>query len=439
MPCRIRAVAARLDAEALAMTAPAPQPAVPRVVDPPASYEIGPQEIGEEEIALVTEALRSRRLFRFNRAEDDSYVGRFERAFGACTGTTHALAVNSGTSALICGLVGLGVSSGDEVIVPAYTYVATAAAVLALRAFPVIAEIDASLTIDPADIERKITPRTRAIIPVHMRGVPCRMDEIRAIARRHGLRVLEDCAQANGGSFRGRALGSLGDAGAFSMQQFKIITAGEGGAMTTSDSTVFERAACWHDAAYAMWQKLAGRPTGIPPFLGENYRMSELNGALVLAQLAKRGRILARLRAIKRRFHAGVDGLPGIRLQDIPDPEGDCGTSLVFFAGDAGRAKDIAAALRGRGMSAGSLFDKGIPDRHVYYHWDYIMERRTPDAYGSPWTDRERPCQVDYRPGMCPRTDDLLARTVSIPFTQVMSDVHVDSCIAAVRQVVGEG
>jgi dTDP-4-amino-4,6-dideoxygalactose transaminase len=419
------------------MNAPLPQPAAPCVVDRPACYEIGPQEIGEEEIAMVTAALRSRRLFRFNRQEEDSYVGRFERGFRGLTGTRHALALNSGTSALICGLVGLGVSSGDEVIVPAYTYVATAAAVLAVRAFPVIAEIDASLTLDPADVERKITPRTRAIIPVHMRGIPCRMDELLAIARRHGLQVLEDCAQANGGSYRGRPLGSLGHAGAFSLQQFKIITAGEGGAMTTDDTVVHERAACYHDAAYAMWRRLEDRPVGIPPFLGENYRMSELNGALALAQLGKRAGILARLRAIKRRFRSGIADLPGIRLQDVPDPDGDCGTSLVFFAGSSGRAKDIAAGLRAQGMSAGSLFDKGIPDRHVYYHWDYIMERRTPDAYGSPWTGGERPCQVEYRPGMCPATDDLLARTVSIPFTQVMSDAHVESCIRAVHLVVG--
>lgn len=409
---------------------------VPCVVDKPACYEIGPQEIGEEEIALVTEALRTKRLFRFGRPEAETYTGRFEAEFRKLTGAKHVMAVNSGTSALICGLIGLGISSGDEVIVPAYTYVATAAAVLAVHAFPVIAEIDASLTLDPADVERKITPRTKAIIPVHMRGIPSRMDELMAIARKHGLKVLEDCAQANGGQYRGRALGSIGDAGAFSLQQFKIITAGEGGAFVTSDQTVFERGALYHDACYAMWRKLDNLPLSIPSFLGENYRMSELNGALALAQVRKRDRILARLRAIKARFRAGIGDISGIRLQEQPDAAGDCGTSLVFFVASSDRAKRIAAGLRAEGMNAGSLFDKGIPDRHIYYHWDYIMEQRTPDAYGSPWTDRERPCQVQYHPGMCPQTDDLLARTVSIPFTQVMSDAHVESCIRAVHLVV---
>jgi len=420
------------------MNASALQTATPCVVDKPACYEIGPQEIGEEEIALVTEALRSKRLFRFGRPACETYTGRLEAEFGALTGSKHAMAVNSGTSALICGLIGLGISSGDEVIIPAYTYVATAAAVLAVRAFPVIAEIDESLTIDPADIERKITPRTKAIIPVHMRGTPSRMHEIMAIARKHGLKVLEDCAQANGGRYHGRSLGSIGDAGAFSMQQFKIITAGEGGAFVTDDKTVFERGALYHDSCYAMWRKLANDPIGITSFLGENYRMSELNAALALAQLRKRERILARLRAIKTRFLQGIHHL-GLHLQDVPDPAGDCGTHLVFFAESSERAKTIAASLREQGMAAGSLFDKGIPDRHIYYHWDYVMDRTTPDAYGSPWTDKQRPCQVTYRRGMCPATEDILGRTVSIPFTQVMSDAHVESCIHAVHLVMEGG
>jgi 8-amino-3,8-dideoxy-alpha-D-manno-octulosonate transaminase len=184
-----------------------PTTTTPVIVDPPASYFLGPQEIGDEEIAMVTQALRSKNLFRYLKSEEDSFTFRFEKEFRKATGVEHALAVNSGTSALICALVGLGVSSGDEVIVPAYTYIATAAAVMAVRGIPVIAEIDNSLTLDPADVERKITPRTKAIIPVHMRGTPSRMDEIMKIAQKHNLVVIEDCAQANGGTYKGKPLG----------------------------------------------------------------------------------------------------------------------------------------------------------------------------------------------------------------------------------------
>lgn len=398
----------------------------------PSSYAHGPQEIGVEEIEAVTAVLKTKNLFRFHKNEADSPTAQFERLVSQLTGSRHVLAVNSGTSALIAGLVGLGVSSGDEVLVPSYTYIATAAAVLAVRAFPVIVEIDSSLTMDPQDAARKITPRTRAIIPVHMRGVPCRMDEIMNLARERKLKVLEDCAQANGGAYRGRPLGSIGDAGEFSLQQFKIITSGEGGVLVTDNRVIYERAGCYHDSAYTFWKE---RDWSIQPFLGENYRMSELNGALALAQLRKRDRILARLRAIKRRLIKAISTAPGITLQDVPDPEGDCATSLVFFTETPDRTRRFAEALRAEGMAAGSMFDKEFPDRHIFYHWDYILEKRTPDAYGHPWQDPVRPCQVAYSREMCPQSLSWLNRAVAVPLTQAMSDAHVDGCAEAIKKV----
>ncbi len=398
----------------------------------PTSYLHGPLEIGEEEIQAVTAVLRSQNLFRFFKNEADSPTAQFESLFAKKSGARHVLAVNSGTSALIAGLVGLGVSAGDEVLVPAYTYIATAAAVLAVRAIPVIVEIDESLGMDPNDAAAKITPRTKAMIPVHMRGVPCRMDELMSLARAHGLKVLEDCAQANGGSYHGRPLGTLGDAGAFSLQHFKIITAGEGGAIITNDSVIHQRAACYHDSAYTFWKQ---QEWSIKPFLGENYRMSELNGALALEQLKKRDRILTRLRTIKRRLVEIAACLPGIRLQEVPDAAGDCSTSLVFFTDSAARTQSFAEALRAEGMAAGSVFDKTIPDRHIFCHWDYIMEKRSPDTYGYPWHDPSRPCQVNYSRDMCPQTMAWLNCAVFIPLTQVMTDEHVTDCARALKKV----
>ena len=406
----------------------------PTVVDHPDSFFHGPAEIGDEEIAAVTEVLRSRNLFRFSRSPEKSPVAQFEKQFAQMTNVPHALAVNSGTSGLVCALVGLGVSSGDEVIVPAYTYIATAAAVLARGAFPVIAEIDESLGLDLADVERKITPRTRVIVPVHMRGVPCNMQAIMELAKRHGLKVLEDCAQANGGMFQGKPVGSWGDAAGFSFQQFKIMTAGEGGAFVTKDKETFDRGACYHDSAYAFWKQRANDLT-IPPFLGENYRMCEMSGALALAQLQKRDAILARCRAIKHRFTQAVQGLKGISMQKVADPEGDCGLALVMFAADADNAKRFSAALRAEGVNAGSIFDDGIPDRHIYYHWDYILQKRSPDRNGYPWIGATPACEVEYAKDQCPRTIEILSRSVAIYITQRMSDAHVDSCIAAIRKV----
>ena len=258
----------------------------------------GSEEFAEEESEAVNRVLRKKRVFRFAKGAEDSEAGRLEAAYREFTGRRYALAVNGGTSAVTAAVVGAGCGPGDEVIVPAYTYIATASAVLTARAIPVICEVDSSLNMDPADLERKITPFTKAVLPVHMRGVSARMDEIVAVARRHNLLVVEDVAQANGGTYKGRMLGSIGDIGAFSLQQHKVITAGEGGMVVTDDQTMHWRAVIQHDSAIRFW----GSDIDIPHFPGENYRLSELSAALALAQFGKMASILARLRAVKARI-----------------------------------------------------------------------------------------------------------------------------------------
>ena len=405
----------------------------PAGVDRPETLAHGPAEIGDEEIAAVTEVLRSRNLFRFGRPPEESPTARFEKLFGEMTEVPHVLAVNSGTSALICAMVGLGVSTGDEVIIPAYTYIATPAAVLSRGAVPVIAEIDESLTMDPADVEAKITPRTRAIVPVHMRGTPCRMQELLDVARRHNLQVLEDVAQANGGAYRGRPLGSFGDAAGFSLQQFKIITAGEGGAFVAREREVYERGACFHDSAYTFWLE-HHKQLHIDAFLGENYRMSELNGALALVQLRKRDRILQRTRAAKRRIMEQVGDLENIGFQDVPDPDGDCGIGLVMLAESDDRARRISEALSAENITAGTVLSGVMPDRHIFCYWDYIIDKRTPDRTGYPWNHSD----LAYDREMCPKTLDVLGRTISLPLSQTMSDAHVDSIARSIRKVLAQ-
>lgn len=411
----------------------------------PASWLHGPQEIGEEEIQAVTAVLKDGNLFRFMRDAATSPVAQFEKLFAEKTGAKHVLAVNSGTSALIAGLVGIGVSQGDEVLVPAYTYIATAAAVLALGAFPIIVEIDASLTMDPDDIERKITSRTKAIIPVHMRGKPCDMARICEIARRRGLRVLEDCAQANGAEFRGKPVGTHGDAGAFSLQHFKIITAGEGGAIVTNNKDVMDRASIYHDSAYAFWmEKRQGSEEAAQNwrdicFLGENYRQSELHGAVALEQLKKRDRILARTRAIKQKLWAALETLPGAQMEAVNDHPGDCGISVGVFMETEERTKALTATLLKEGVACGNFSLKQIPDRHVFFHWDYIMEKRSPHLNGFPWSALDPSRRIEYSKDMCPRTMDYLSRVMLMPITQRMSDEYVDQVCRAIEKVARAG
>lgn len=389
----------------------------------------GIMDVGEAEIAAVTSVLRSQRIFRFLPGPPDESA-QLEARYRALCGVPHALAIGcGGTGALIAALVGVGVGSGDEVIVPGYTYVATAAACLSVGAIPILAEVDDSLTLDPDDIEARITPYTKAIIPVHMRGTTADMDPIMAVARRHGLKVIEDCAQANGGAYHGRAVGSIGDAGAFSLQHYKVITAGEGGIVTAHDQQVFRRAAMKHDSAMFFWR--SDEPW--EQFAGENWRMCNLRAALALAQLDRMPAILARCRALKRRLRAATASLDGLTLQRLPCDAGDCGLTFIFMLRSPQAAKRFADALGAEGVPAGTIYNKLIPDRHVYCYWDYVMEKRTSDHTGWPWSAAHR--EIAYSRDMLPRTLDLLNRTIQISVTQHWSDALADQVAAAIRKV----
>ncbi len=402
----------------------------PVLTEPLPGALLGVTEIGDDEIELVTRVLRRKTIFRFLNNPTVSESAQLEQCYRNHCGVPHALAIGGGgTSALICGLTGLGVGSGDEVIIPGYTYIATAAACLSVGAIPVLAEINESLTMDAADVESKITPHTRAIIPVHMRGTPCDMDALLRVARRHNLAVLEDCAQANGGSYRGTPLGALGDAGAFSLQHYKIITAGEGGILTTRDQRVYRRAAMKHDSAMQFWRDNEGWET----FAGENYRMSELHAALGLAQFKKMPSILERCRRVKKRLVSATSGLARLRPQPVPCPEGDCGIMLAMFLDHAGEARRFSEALTAEGARNGTIYNKEIPDRHIYCHWDYVMEKHTSDPTGWPWTAAHRP--ITYHPRMLPRTLDILSRCVTISISQHWTDQQCDLVAAAIRKV----
>ncbi len=390
----------------------------------------GVTEIGQEEIDAVTKVLERKTIWRFLNDASISESCHLEQAYRDWCGSKHALAVGGGgTCALICGLVGLGIGSGDEVIVPGYTYIATAAACLSVGAIPILAEVDESLTLDPKDVEQRITPYTKAIIPVHMRGTPCDMDGIMAIAEKHDLKVLEDVAQANGGTYKGRPLGSIGHAGAFSLQHFKVITAGEGGVVTTDDELVYKRAAIKHDSAMQFWKSDETWPT----FAGENYRMCELRAALGLVQFGRMPGILVKTRTVKKQLIEATRGLEKLSQQPMPCGEGDCGIAFHLFAPDGGSAQVFSEALAAEGVPCATVYNKLIPDRHIYNAWDYVMQKRTGDPTGWPWTAAHRP--IEYAPDMLPRTLDILGRCISIGVNQHWRTEHVRQVAGAIRKV----
>jgi dTDP-4-amino-4,6-dideoxygalactose transaminase len=363
--------------------------------------------IGEEEEKEVLDVLRSRWLFRYGDEKDPAFkrkVKTLEEMVEKKFGTGHALAVTSGTSALITALSALGIGPGDEVIVPGYTFIASISSIIIARAVPVLAEVDQSLTLDPDDVEGRITPRTRAIMAVHMLGNACDVDRLRAIADKHHLILIEDAAQAFGGSYRGRRLGTMGRMGIYSFNIFKTINAGDGGMVVTDDDELYFRAFGYHDQGH--FPSRSGVEVGNRSIIGQNFRMNEITGAVLIAQFRRLDDIIARLREIKSRFKSQIQGAPGLEFRTLNDQEGECNTLLTVFLPTKEAAERLAAKL-GTTTVAKSGW-------HVYANMEQILGKKMITEHGCPYNCACYPCQQEYRKGMLPRTDDLLARAINI-------------------------
>ncbi len=388
----------------------------------------GGLEIGEEEKKEVLEVLERKYLFRYYGPEKyPSKVKEFETRFADKVGAKNALAVTNCTGALITSLVACGIGPGDEVIVSGYTFFASCAAIVAAKAIPIIAEVDETLTLDPVDFEKKITPSTKAVIVVHMRGVPCDMDRIMAIAQKHNLKVIEDCAQAVGGFYKGKALGTFGDCGCYSFQYHKIITAGEGGMIVTDDDRIYDRCMGYHDTA-ACWrpERFAEQRYEGELFAGVNYRMSELTGAVMNAQLSKLDNLVALMRRNQKRIIDGIRETDGITIRPVNDPEGDVGICLMFYLDSSDKVEPFVKALNAEGVDAGGVFDAAVPDWHVYSHWKHIIDKKTPTEEGCPWTcPFHKGKDIEYSEDMNPNTLDYLGRVVHL---DIPSQLTVEEC-----------
>ena len=389
--------------------------------------------IGEEEKAQVLDVLESQSLYRHYGPRPRHKAAELEQAFAAAVGTRHALAVTSGTAALIVGLAALGVGPGDEVIVPTYTWVATVNAVVTLGAVPVFVDIDASLTMDTSAIEAAITPSTVALVPVHMRGAGADMAPIMDTAGRHGLAVLEDTAQAVGGRYRGRRLGTFGRIGAFSLQYHKVITTGEGGLLVSDDTSLFERAVRYHDQGSVRVEELDELiPEGSPLIIGVNYRMSELTAAVGVAQLRRMDWIIDRMRAHKARLVRAVADVRGVTVRPLPDPDGDTGATFVFYTETAEPATRFARALTAEGVPASVAWTSG---QHVYHHFDQLIERRFLSRRRCAWECPQYQGKATLRKGQFPRSDALLKRAIHLDIHPLFSDRDVDDISVAVHKV----
>jgi dTDP-4-amino-4,6-dideoxygalactose transaminase len=366
--------------------------------------------IGEEEKKALLEVVEAGYLFRYGDRKDPQFLAKvwqLEREVGAYFDIPHTVACNSGTTALWIALSALGVGPGDEVIVPGYTFIASITSIIFARAVPVLAEIDETLTLDPEDVRRKITPRTKAIMLVHMLGNPGHIDEIREIARQNNIFLIEDCAQAFAATYKGKYVGSFGDMGTFSFNFYKTITAGDGGLVATADKNLYERAFAIHDQGHLPLRQ--GVEQGERTVMGLDFRMTELAAAVLLAQLKKVEGIRSELKRRKNRFKEGIQDLEGLEYRTLLDPEGELGTLLTVFLPDEKVARKVGDALGG-----GVVADSGW---HVYNNMEHVLARKTVDSLNCPFSCpyyRDKGGSMEYSKGMLPKTDALLNRAINI-------------------------
>jgi dTDP-4-amino-4,6-dideoxygalactose transaminase len=402
----------------------------------------GSYVLGEEEKKELLEVIESGGLFRYGVPGVDGFkhkVASFEKEMAELIGVKHTVATSSGTGSLLCCLAALGIGAGDEVIVPGYTFIASISSIILSNAIPVLAEVDRSLTIDPNKIEELITPQTKAIMPVHMLGNPCDMDAIMSIAKKHNLFVIEDCCQAFGASYTGRRLGTFGDIAAFSLNIFKTITAGDGGAVATNDDMLYERAFGFHDQGHK--PSRMGVEVGNRSIVGMNLRMNELTGAVSLAQIRKLDGILEKLRGKKTKLKNMLGKLPHVSYRTINDEKGECGTLLTLLFDTKENAEKFCEAIGTKPLAYSGW--------HVYNNMEQILNKVTGAKANCPYECPRFPVKREYKKHMLPQTDDILDRAVNISVGVVdkglgspfgininSSDEEIDAAAAKIKDTI---
>lgn len=389
--------------------------------------------IGREEEELVLEVLRSKSLFRYygpNPASPPAMVATLEREAAAMIGVRFALGVTSGSAALEVALAALGVGPGDEVIVPAWSWVSCFTSVVRVGGKPVLAEVDDTLCLAPGEITRLRTPRTRAVLVVHFQGVAADLDLLLVEARMAGIALLEDCAESPGAFYRGQRVGSWGEIAIFSFQQQKTITSGEGGLVVTNDPRLHERAVRMHDVGQFRDFHSKQVPASEPAFCGSQFRMSELTGAVALAQLRKVDCIREHCRKLSLRLRAQIEGLPGLRLRRIPDLDGESGFETYFWVASA----ELRDAFRAKLKDAGIPCDQ-MTGTYAQYRRPYVETGLAHAPGATPFSVHENWPARGYRADDFPRTENLIHRFVVIPVGVTHTVDDVDYIAAVVRRI----
>ncbi|MDQ6609286.1 MAG: DegT/DnrJ/EryC1/StrS family aminotransferase [Bacteroidota bacterium] len=350
-------------------------------------------------------------------------------------GSKYAQLLSSGTAALTTAMAALGIGAGDEVIMPSFTFVASFEAVLSIGAVPVLVDVDETLTINPEAVREAITPQTKCVMPVHMCGSMADMDALVAICKEHHLLLLEDACQSIGATYKGKNLGTIGDAGTFSFDYVKTMTCGEGGVVMTNSKEVYEKCDQFTDHGHD--HKGADRGADLHPYLGYNFRISELHAAVGLAQVKRVDEFLS----IQQKNHAALknilSAIPQISFRKIPDPQGDSCTFLSWFLPTEELAKAAVAEMKTQSIMAGSLywFDNNW---HYVRKWDHLKNAAT--LY--PLFDAQREGLQRLSTQDFSVSDAVMSRCISTAVSLLWTAEQVkekgEKIVAAIKKVLSE-
>jgi 8-amino-3,8-dideoxy-alpha-D-manno-octulosonate transaminase len=377
---------------------------------------------GDEERKEVNDVLETGILMRYGFDGPRKGIWKskeLEAAICSRFGSEFAQLTSSGTAALTTAMAALGIGAGDEVIMPAFTFVASFEAVLSMGAVPVLVDIDESLTLAPAAVKAAITPKTKCVMPVHMCGSMADLDALKEICAAHKLILLEDACQSIGGTYKGKALGTIGDAGTFSFDFVKTITCGEGGVVMTNNKEVYIKSDAFTDHGHDHLG--IDRGADLHPFLGYNFRISELHAAVGLAQIKKLDTFLSLQKRNNQILRSYIEQVPGASFRVVPDPAGDSFSFLSWFLPSQAQTEKAIEAMKAAGILGGNFYWYAN-NWHYIRKWDHLKTAKSLYAL----SDAQQNALKQLQNNAFEKSDAIMSRCIStaISLTWTEEQVH---------------
>ncbi|TDO28968.1 DegT/DnrJ/EryC1/StrS family aminotransferase [Sediminibacterium goheungense] len=391
---------------------------------------------GAEERKEVNDVLETGILMRYGFDGPRKGIWKaqeLEKAITEVFGCKYAQLTSSGTAALTTAMAALHIGAGDEVIMPSFTFVASFEAVLSVGAIPVLVDIDETLTLDPAAVKAAITPKTKCVMPVHMCGSMADLDALKQICREHNLILLEDACQSIGGTYKGKALGTIGDAGTFSFDFVKTITCGEGGVVMTNNEDVYVKSDAYTDHGHD--HKGVDRGADLHPYLGYNFRISELHAAVGLAQIRKLDTFLSIQRKNNKALRAYLEAIPEVSFRKVPDEAGDSCSFLSWFLPTEALTKALVAELKEQGILAGNFYWYAN-NWHYISKWDHLKTAASLNRLSA----QQEQVLLQLQTAQFTASDAIMSRCISTSISLLWTDEQIrekgEKLAAAVRKVL---